>query len=164
MSRELLRADLRKDEGTGPVKNGRLLPYWDCCGLRLRAVCTKAANGQHGGKLTIGYGRNIEDNGVSFREADVLLDDDIDTADKDLLTRWPWADGLDVARHGVLTQMCFNLGATKLAEFVNTLKAIQRGDYDGGSVGMLASKWASQVGRRALRLAEQMRTGQWAAQ
>jgi len=158
MSRELLRRDLKHDEGTGPTKNGRLLPYWDCCGNGLR-LCTCVPRQK--GKLTIGYGRNLEDNGISFREADGLLENDIDTADKDLITRWPWAEALDVARHGVLTQMVFNMGASTLAEFVNTLKAIKRGDYAAGAVGMLASRWAEQVGARARRLASQMESGQW---
>jgi lysozyme len=156
MSRDLLRRDLKQDEGTGPTKHGRLLPYWDCCGKTIRA-CTCPTQG----KLTIGYGRNLEANGLSFREAEILLDNDIDTADRDLITRWPWVEALDIARHGALTQMCFNLGATKLAEFVNTLKAIARGDYAAGAVGMLASRWAEQVGARARRLASQMESGQW---
>jgi len=161
VNREQLRADLRKDEGTGPLKGGRLMPYWDCCGKGLRAVCSKT-NGAHEGKLTIGYGRNLEDRGISFREADALLDNDIDTADANLITCWPWVQALDVARHATLTQMCFNLGTAKLAGFTNTLAAIRRGDYETGAAGMLASKWAKQVGQRASRLAAIMRTGIWA--
>jgi lysozyme len=163
VSRDLLRRDLKADEGTGPTKDGRVLPYWDCCGRGLRATCPKNLKKQsnHEGRLTVGYGRNLEDNGLSFREADLLLDNDIDTADRDLVTRWPWVEALDTARHAVLTQMSFNLGVTKLAGFVNTLKAIRRGDFAAGAVGMLASKWAEDVGKRARRLAEQMETGIW---
>jgi lysozyme len=55
--------------------------------------------------------------------------------------------------------MCFNLGVTRLGGFVNTLAAMKRGDYEAAADGMMKSLWASQVGRRAQRLAKMMREG-----
>lgn len=144
MSRDLLRDQLKRDEGSGPQKLGRLLPYKDSVG-----------------KLTIGYGRNLDDNGISLAEADALLDHDIDSAIKDLVIRYPWVEALDPIRQACLVNMTFNLGIVRLAGFKNTLAAVQRGDYAAAAVGMLESKWASQVGARARRLATQMESGRW---
>lgn len=135
---------LKRHEGTGPTKNGRFLPYKDTVG-----------------KLTIGYGHNLTDKGLTLRQAEALLDDDIDEAIRDLVARFPWVAQLDVVRQAVLVDMCFNLGIGGLAQFRQTLAAIQRGDYETASVRMLESLWADQVGRRARRLAEMMRSGQW---
>lgn len=113
------------------------------------------------GFTTIGYGHNLQANGLTLAQAERLLDDDIDAAIRDLVVRFPWFEALDPVRQSVLVDMCFNLGIAGLGAFKNTLAAIQRGDYDAASVGMLASRWAEQTGRRARTLAEMMRTGEW---
>ena len=68
---------------------------------------------------------------------------------------------LDPVRRAVVVNMLFNLGLPKLLKFKNTLAAIRQGDYELAARGMLNSKWARQVGRRAKELAEMMRTGEW---
>jgi lysozyme len=70
----------------------------------------------------------------------------------------PWCRRLDAVRQRVIINMAFNLGG-KLLTFANTLAMVQRGDYAAAADGMLASKWATQVGARAYRLATMMRTG-----
>ncbi|OPZ48986.1 MAG: hypothetical protein BWY95_00416 [Bacteroidetes bacterium ADurb.BinA104] len=55
--------------------------------------------------------------------------------------------------------MCFNLGIKGLLEFKNTLTFIAAGDWERAANGMLASKWAKQVGKRAIELSELMRKG-----
>jgi lysozyme len=52
------------------------------------------------------------------------------------------------------------MGIHGLLTFRNTLEAMRRGNYESAAAGMLASKWARQVGRRADRLAAIMRTGE----
>lgn len=113
------------------------------------------------GHLTIGVGRNLDAKGLRPDEISLLLANDMAEAERDLLARWPWAARLDAVRYAVLAEMCFNLGPAKLAKFVRTLAAVQRGDYASAAQGMLASLWARQVGTRAGRLALMMRTGQW---
>jgi lysozyme len=113
------------------------------------------------GKLTIGYGRNLSDNGITRAEALLLLDHDIDDAMQDLMARYPWTATLDPVRFAVLVEMSFNLGIARLSGFKNTLRAVERGDYDKAADGMLASKWASQVKGRAVTMARQMRSGAW---
>lgn len=108
---------------------------------------------------TIGVGRNLRDRGLSEREIDFLLDNDIDDVIADLDRFLPWWRTLDPVRQLVIADMCFNLGVNKLLGFVNTLRMVQCGDYAGAAGGMLKSLWASQVKGRADDLAKMMRTG-----
>jgi lysozyme len=111
------------------------------------------------GKLTIGVGRNLDDVGLSPDEIQYLLGNDIARVKADLDRAMPWWSQMTDARQNVLANMCFNLGLSRLGGFVNTLAAMQAGKYDAAADGMLASKWATQVGARAQRLAVTMRKG-----
>jgi len=123
-------------------------------GLRLKPYrCTA-------GKLTIGIGRNLDDRGISQKEAYAMLERDILDSEQQLLDEIPDIyNGLDEARQSVLLNMCFNLGLKGLLEFKNTLAFIGARDWERAANGMLASKWAKQVGMRAIELSEMMRKG-----
>ena len=144
MNRDELRRTLTRDEGPGPMKNGRHLPYTDTAG-----------------KITIGFGRNLTDRGISMAEASLFLDHDIDDATKGVLAKYPWANALEPARQGVLINMAFNMGLMALSGFTQTLPLIEHGQYEAAAIRMLQSRWAEQTGDRALRLAEQLRRGEW---
>jgi lysozyme len=115
------------------------------------------------GRLTIGYGRNLDDRGVSEDEAEYLLRNDVDHAMEDARSyagaSW---DGLNGPRRAVLVNMAFNLGMSRLLGFVRLRERLTAGDYHGAAEEMQDSAWAHQVGSRARELAEQMRTGEWA--
>lgn len=113
------------------------------------------------GKWSIGYGRNLEDVGISQVEGDYLLQNDIDWAEHHLDVNLTWWRGLEEVRRAVLLNMTFNMGIGGLMGFRQMLKALQDGDYEGAAREMLDSKWAEQVGARANRLAEQLRIGEW---
>jgi lysozyme len=136
--RAKLREQLTRHEGV------RLKPYRDTVG-----------------KLTIGIGRNLDDVGLHQHEASYLLSGDIDRAVRGLTARYEWFEKLDPVRQAVVTNMAFNLGLSRLAGFRNTLALIARGQYGEASDAMLQSKWAEQVGQRAVELSAQMRTGEW---
>ncbi len=123
-------------------------------GLRLKPYrCTA-------GKLTIGIGRNLDDRGISQKEAYAMLERDILDFEHQLLDEIPDVySGLDEVRQSVLLNMCFNLGIKGLLGFKNTLASIGAGDWERAANGMLASKWAKQVGLRAIELSELMRKG-----
>ena len=123
-------------------------------GLRLKPYrCTA-------GKLTIGIGRNLDDRGISQKEAYSLLENDIRDCEQQLLDEIPDIfNVLDEVRQSVLLNMCFNPGIKGLLEFKNTLALIAAGDWERAAKGMLASKWAKQVGLRAIELSELMRKG-----
>jgi len=116
------------------------------------------------GKLTIGVGRNLDDVGISESEAMTLLWHDVQDANTELIAALPWAFSLranEPIRFFVLVNMAFNMGISGLLQFHNTLSHVQAGNYLTAADDMLLSKWATQVGDRAQRLAEQMRTGVW---
>ena len=123
-------------------------------GLRLKPYrCTA-------GKLTIGIGRNLDDCGISQSEAYVMLINDIMNCEKQLQAKIPDIyNGLDEVRKSVLLNMCFNLGISGLLGFKNTLAFIKAGDWERAANNMLVSRWAKQVGRRAIELSELMRKG-----
>lgn len=121
-------------------------------GLRLQPYkCTA-------GKLTIGYGRNIEDNGISVYEAEVMLENDIQKCYA-LCIKLPFWNNLNEVRQSVILDMCYNLGFTRLQGFKKMFKALEVQDYKSAAKEMLDSKWARDVKSRATELAELMTCG-----
>jgi len=55
--------------------------------------------------------------------------------------------------------MSFNLGITRLLKFKNFLKAMEDKDWDKAAVEMIDSRWAIQVGPRAVRLKDRVLKG-----
>lgn len=130
-----LEKELARDEGL------RLKPYLDTVG-----------------KLTIGYGRNLDDNGISEGEALFMLRNDIATSRREL-SAYTWFRQLDESRQGAIINMHFNLGLPRLLTFRKMIAALDRGDYERAADEALDSRWASQVGERAVRIANILRKG-----
>lgn len=121
----------------------RLLPYKDSAG-----------------KLTIGYGHNLDDKPISTEIAEMLLDSDI----KDSVNEshyFEWFDGLDEVRQAVIVSMVFNLGFKGFMAFEKTIKLMHEKKYNQAGTEMLDSKWSKQVGRRSIDLSRMMKTGEW---
>lgn len=123
--------DLIRDEGL------RLKPYTDSVG-----------------KLTIGVGRNLDDVGISEEEARAMLNADIDRAESQLRRTFGWFLSAPEPVQRGLTNMAFNMGITRLTQFGRMLSALASKDYDLAASEALKSKWATQVGARAVRIAE----------
>lgn len=111
------------------------------------------------GKLTIGYGRNIEDVGISRNEALFLLQEDIKKVKTALYAKLPFFKNLNDGRQNALINMGFNLGVNGLMKFKNTLRLMSEGKYEEASKEVLLSEWASQVGKRANRISDQIKNG-----
>jgi len=124
-------------------------------GLRLRPYKCSA------GKLTIGYGRNIEDSGISKQEAEIMLCNDISSCESELDLNIQIWRGLSEPRRAVLINMVFNLGYPRFSKFKKMLKAIKDKDFNRAAAEMLDSRWARQVGNRAIELAEIMKTDKY---
>lgn len=112
------------------------------------------------GKTTIGIGRNLDDVGITEREAEFLLMNDIGRAN-DEAKKFDWYNGLDMARKGVVINMIFNMGQPRFSKFEKTIAHIAAGEYTEAADEMLNSRWAEQVGNRAKELSKQMDTGEW---
>jgi len=138
MDRQLLRSQLERHEGL------RLKPYLD--------TATPP-------RLTIGYGRNLDDVGITREEADYLLATDIERVERELDTIDEYV-ALDRIRQTVIANMTFNLGFHGLMQFKRMWAAISRKDYAAAAHEMLNSRWSRQVGARSVELAEIMRTGE----
>jgi lysozyme len=134
-------------------------------GLRLRTYRCPA------GKLTIGYGHNLEANPVygiqagdkiSQDMAEVILKDDVYRAARDLDAHFKWWRLLSEPRQAVLVNMTFQLGVGGLLGFKRFIAAIAKADYAEAAEEMLDSKWAKKDSpARARELADQMRFDAW---
>ncbi len=112
------------------------------------------------GKTTVGYGRNIMDNGLSASECLLLLDDDIVFHYQqlsNLLHNW---DELNEARQTALISMSYNLGFIGFKKFENMIHFLNEKDFEMAATAMLESKWAEQVGKRAMDLARIIESGE----
>lgn len=144
MNSPLLRKELERDEGV------------------IRKVYTDSQ-----GHLTCGIGFNLDVHplppGITFplsdEEIDTLFNITINDVEKGLDTYLSWWRDLDEVRQRVLMNMTFNLGIHGLLAFKNTLAAIKDGEYALAADNMKKSLWYSQVGQRAIRLCEAIRTG-----
>ena len=141
-----------------------LLPYKDSLGID-----------------TIGIGRNLEHRGLSEEElahlgkdisdicewgitkeqAYYLAENDIKIVEEEVCKAHPCVVELDEIRQRVIIDMAFNIGVPRLNKFVKMWKAIDEQDFAEAKVQMLDSRWANQVGNRAVRLSNAMDTGEW---
>lgn len=121
-------------------------------GLRLKPYRCSA------GKLTIGYGFNLE-NGIPEYIADTMLDYSFNIACKDAIKimsdfnlpcNWKMKD--------ILIQMCFQLGGSGVRKFSKMLVALQYNNFVKASEEMLDSKWYKDTPARCERLANEMRS------
>ena len=112
-------------------------------------------------KLTIGVGRNLEDVGISEEEAEMLLQNDIQRATVQIQAEFPWTEQLDEVRFAALINFTFNVGIGTVGKFVNAMALLRDGSYDMAADEFLNSRWAKQVGQRAVEVTDQIRTGEW---
>ncbi len=114
------------------------------------------------GLATIGVGRCIEEGslGLSDDEIDYLLENDIKRCKQELVGL-SWFADLDAVRQDAIVNLCFNLGLTRLMGFKNAVGAMAVGDYEKAADEFLDSRWANQVGQRALDVAHMIRTGEY---
>jgi len=126
--------EIKRDEGL------RLHPY----------LCTS-------NKLTIGYGRNLEDRGITEAEADYLLANDLISVTTQLRNNLDFFDDLPENVQHALINMAFNMGVLGLLRFRRMLMAMEAADYEAAATEALKSLWARQVGTRADRISKQIR-------
>ena len=115
------------------------------------------------GYETIGVGRNISESGLGLSDDEIeyLLSNDIARVKSELADTYFWFNGINEARQDAMIDMCFNLGLTRLRGFVKALEAMSREQFDVAADEFLDSKWAQQVGMRAVRVTEMIRSGEY---
>ena len=115
-------------------------------------------------KITCGVGRNLDsdgDIGLSEDEIDFLLNNDIKRCRQELEFHFDWFKELDDVRQDAMINLCFNIGITSLKKFSKALAAMNVHDYETAATEFLDSRWASQVGTRALDVTDMIRTGEY---
>ena len=113
--------------------------------------------------ITVGVGRNIDEDGglgLSDDEIDYLLANDIKRCKQELVAL-SWFVDLDEVRQDALINLCFNLGLTRLLGFRNAMAAMAEGDYEKAADEFLDSRWATQVGQRAIEVTNMIRSGSY---
>ena len=112
------------------------------------------------GKTTIGVGRNLTDRGISSEESLYLLGNDIQSAIRtaEAQSWWP-AIANDDVRGRAVVEMLFNLGLGGLSTFKDALACLGNADFSGAAANFMDSKWAQQVGNRAIVLTKMIETG-----
>ena len=115
-------------------------------------------------KITCGVGRNLDSDGgigLSEDEIDFLLNNDIKRCRHELEFHFDWVKELDDVRQDAMINLCFNIGITSLKKFSKALAAMNVHDYETAAAEFLDSRWASQVGTRALDVTDMIRTGEY---
>ena len=114
------------------------------------------------GKLTIGYGRNLEEVGISKGEAEALLMNDIWRAEREIEKLFPGAKlRFNEARYAALVDMMFNLGAARFRGFRKMIQAVRAENWDLAAKELLDSRYARQVKGRAVELSRLLKTGEF---
>lgn len=121
------------------------------------------------GYWTIGVGHLIDRRKGGRLPAPIieaLLEWDIKEHQQVLDATMPWARALSPVRYAVLQDMVFNLGPEPFdgdgfKDWPIFLGQVRSAQYRAAAQNMRATKWASQVGTRAERLATMMETDQW---
>ena len=115
------------------------------------------------GKLTIGYGHNLEAERWSRGIAEAQLHDDIRDARRSLVQHGYFGvPESEPVRRDCLVNMVFQMGMGGVLGFKNMIAALRDHDYLAASSHMLDSKWAREdTPGRANEMAEQMRSGEY---
>lgn len=112
------------------------------------------------GKATIGVGFNLTDVGLYPEEIDYILKNRIFKLRAELV-EIPWYNTLEPVLQGVIENMAYNMGTSRLVHFPHFIAAITKGDLPSAAAEMRNSTWATQVGERAVRLEQQVLTKVW---
>lgn len=111
------------------------------------------------GKLTIGYGHNLQDNGLTKTACEFILFEDIDEAKKNLYAVFTkkFFETLSNNQKIALIDMMFNLGLSKFLTFKKFIKAVKERNWDKASAEIINSRAYQQNKSRYKKLSEQIK-------
>ena len=110
------------------------------------------------GYTSVGVGRNLETNGITEEEAMYLLNNDITNVIKDLDKHWIAWRKLPITAQYVCIDVVFNMGINTWMSFRMTRSYMELNEWEKAGDELLNSKYAKQVGRRAIFNSEQLRS------
>lgn len=97
------------------------------------------------GIFTVGYGRNLEDRGITINEAEIMLDCDVNQAVSDLVDIFPNFFDMSENLRVVLVSMMFNLGKSRFLTFKKFIQAVKSNNKQAMMYGLLNSKRAKEL-------------------
>jgi len=116
----------------------------------------------HLGYATFGIGHLITDKDpeygwpvgtkISENRVNEVFNSDVEKFINEAKKIFPDLDNKPESIQLVLVNMCFNLGAPRLSKFKKFIAAINNEEWIEAAVEMMDSRWAQQVGPRAMRL------------
>lgn len=116
------------------------------------------------GYYTIGIGFCCDPRlnlGLSVDECMMILRSRIENL-KRQLANFSWYKNQNEVRQGVLIELSYNLGLTKLRTFKNFLAAMEKADYSKAVQELKNSLWAKQVGQgRVNDICNRVQTGSY---
>ena len=115
----------------------------------------------HLGYWTIGYGRLIDKRrggGITQREAEFLLDNDISRVVEQLAARTDFLSHPEEVQHALIN-MAFQLGVNGLMGFRKMWGHLALREYEAAADEALNSRWAQQTPERAKRVTNMIRNG-----
>ena len=101
--------------------------------------------------------------GISQDEAYHMLRNDVVRVQDELTEAFDFYKNLDPVRQDALCNLCFNLGLPRLMLFKLALGHLGNGNFEESADEFLNSLWATQVGQRAVEVANMIRTGDYPA-
>lgn len=143
----LLVSDLQRDEGW------RSYLYDDATGGKIGPGSFVRGN------PTIGYGFALNVAPFTTEEALSILRGRASAVVAALVAALPWMDILSEPRQRALGNMAYNMGAAGLQKFDTFLGLMKQGQFGEAADDLEKTAWYSQVGDRAKRIVEIIRTG-----
>ena len=148
-------SDLKRDEGVV------LHTYKDHLGYK--TIGTGHLTDERKGGIPLRKIIGVDKDNITMDENDTILKYDIDRTSKEVESKIPWLKKKPEPVKKSIINMAFNLGTNGLLKFKNTLKHVKNDEYDKAAHGMLNSKWARQVGKRATRIASTVASADYAS-
>lgn len=93
---------------------------------------------------------------VSEERVNAVFDSDVEIYISEAKKVFPNLDSLPAEAQEVIVNMCFNMGAPRLSKFKKFIAAVNESNWVTAGVEMLDSRWAKQVGNRAIRLRDRI--------
>jgi len=94
---------------------------------------------------------------VSEERVNSIFDEDVKIFISESEKLFPNLESMPREAQQVIVNMCFNMGAPRLAKFKKFIAAMNDEDWATASIEMLDSRWADQVGDRANRLSNRIK-------
>ena len=93
---------------------------------------------------------------ITEERVNAVFDSDVAIYISEAKKVFPNLDTLPSEAQEVIVNMTFNMGAPRLSKFKKFIAGVNAGDWNTAAIEMMDSRWAKQVGNRAIRLRDRI--------